>query len=464
MESKNSQLAASQDALSAGEGEAGARALSAEESQAEVDALTEQVTNDEKYIAQAKASYATKMDEWKERKRLRTEEVASIQKAIEILSSDDAKDTMSSSFKSQGGFFLQNSNDQAAQARCSPKRRGNRAIEQLKEGARRHRDFRLAALAVSVSAEINGAAQAKTKGHFDVVVKSIDRMISDLNAEYDEDLKTKEDCEADRMSNTKTAKKAAQAMDDETALINRKKAFIADCQAEIKSIDATVKETKLQREEAQIARRKGKLEYEAAKAEDEQAINLMGAAVDVLNKFYTDNKLAMLQRLAQAPVVEAGAAPPPPPSTWSEPYGGAKGENNGVLSILSMIKSDVQKDIKLATAAEKESIKDYDTFMSSTKALLEELASNKASLEGEIGSAETAISESKTLRGEKKAVLTDTLKFLRTIAPSCDYIAVNFELRKQNREAEIDGLVGAKASLLGGTDLKPVSMLQHPCP
>merc|ERR1719321_1293826 len=221
---------------------------------------------------------------------------------------------MSSSFKSQGFFFLQSSSDEG---RCSPKRRGRRAMEQLKEGARKHRDFRLAALAVSVSAEINGVAQAKTKGHFDVVVKSIDRMISDLHAEYDEDMKTKEDCEADRMANTKTAKKAAQAMDDETALINRKKAFIADCQAEIKSIDAKVKETNLQRDEATIARRMAKLEYEAAKAEDEQAINLMGAAVDVLNKFYADNKLAMLQRSAQAPEVEAGAAPPPPPTTWA---------------------------------------------------------------------------------------------------------------------------------------------------
>ena len=52
-------------------------------------------------------SYAVKVTEWKERKRLRTEEVASISKAIEILSSDDAKDTMSSSFKSQGNFFLE---------------------------------------------------------------------------------------------------------------------------------------------------------------------------------------------------------------------------------------------------------------------------------------------------------------------------------------------------------------------
>merc|ERR1719449_326528 len=125
MGSKNSQLSAAQDALSGGEGEGAARALNAQESQDEVDSLTTQVENDEKYIGQAEDSYAVKMTEWKERKRLRTEEVASISKAIEILSSDDAKDLMSSSFKSQGGFLLQDSEDDS-QGRCSPRRRGHR--------------------------------------------------------------------------------------------------------------------------------------------------------------------------------------------------------------------------------------------------------------------------------------------------------------------------------------------------
>merc|ERR1719378_2025323 len=76
MGSKNSQLSAAQDALSGGEGEGAARALNAQESQDEVDALTTQVQNDEKYVAQAEDAYAVKMTDWKERKRLRTEEVA----------------------------------------------------------------------------------------------------------------------------------------------------------------------------------------------------------------------------------------------------------------------------------------------------------------------------------------------------------------------------------------------------
>merc|ERR1719161_1364568 len=92
MGSKNDQLGAAQDALNGGEGEGAARALSMEESQEEVDALTTQVENDEKYIGQAEDAYAVKITEWKERKRLRTEEIASISKAISILASDDAKD------------------------------------------------------------------------------------------------------------------------------------------------------------------------------------------------------------------------------------------------------------------------------------------------------------------------------------------------------------------------------------
>jgi len=396
---------------------------------------------------------------------LRTEEIASISKAIEILASDDAKDTMSSSFKSNmGTFFLQN--DEETEARCSPKRRGHKAIEKLKEGAQKHSDSRLAALAVSVSMDMTSSTKAK--GHFDKIVKSIDDMITDLHAEYDEDMKTKEACEADRMSNTKTAKKAAQAMDDETALINRKKALIADCQAEIAAIVAKTKETNLQRDEATVGRNKEKLEYDAAKADDEAAAKLIMASKSVLEKFYSDNSLALAQMKAHGkqPVVVAGEAPPPPPTTFSEPYGGAKGETNGIIALLDMVHADVEKDIKTATTIEKDSIADYDNFMSESKTLLETLASNKSELEGEIGGAETAISDSRTLRSDKKTLLDDTMSFLRSIAPSCDYMAVNFELRKSNREAEIDGLMGAKTALLGGTDQKLVNTMfvQEPCP
>merc|ERR1719199_508038 len=254
---------------------------------------------------------------------------------------------MSSSFKSQGNFLLQD------QVESSKRKVVTKVVAKLREMAGKHSDPRLAALAVSV--------HLGAKGHFDKIVKEVMKMVSDLHEEADEDLKTKETCEADRMSNTKTAKKSAQSMDDETALINRKKADIEAMQKEIAGIVAHVKELKLQLEEAQIQRAKENREYKAAKAQDEAAAVLIGKSKDVLQKFYTDNGLALAQTASHVaqhsgsaqPEVVAGEAPPPPPSTFGgEPYGGNKGATNGIISILEMVKTDVEKDIRTATEQE----------------------------------------------------------------------------------------------------------------
>merc|ERR550537_1116532 len=205
----------------------------------------------------------------------------------------------------------------------------------------------------------------RAQGHFDEVVKGIEEIMEDLHKENDMDLKVKEDCENDRDKNTKIAKNSAYKIDEETSIIVRKEASTDAKIAEIARLEQEKKDLNLQRDEATVQRRKDKLEYEAAKADDETAVTLIGKAVDALAKFYTDNGLALAQvhhatRMDPGP---AGSAPPPPPTTWSEPYGGAKGENNGVQSILAMIKDDINKDIKTADKAEKESIADYDAFM-----------------------------------------------------------------------------------------------------
>merc|ERR1719313_1587112 len=201
-----------------------------------------------------------------------------------------------------------------------------------------------------------------------------------------------------------------------------------------------------------IQRTKENLEFKQAKADDEAAAVLIGKAGDVLDKFYQDNALAVAQTKVHTQArQEPAAAPPPPPSTWSEPYGGAKGATNGILGILEMVKADVEKDIKTATAEEEKAKSEYETFKSETESLVESLEDQKSSLEGEVGAAESAVVDAKTTRADKKKILDDTMNFLRSIAQNCDYMAVNFELRKQNREAEIDGLVEAGAALEGGS-------------
>jgi len=289
-----------------------------------------------------------------------------------------------------------------------------------------------------------------TKGHFDEITESIDKMVVDLKAEYEEDLNKKTQCETDRMTNTKIAKQNAQGMDDETARVARKQAEIDEKTKEVEDIVAHVKELKLQMEEAQVQRTKEANEYAAAKTMDEQAGQLVQKSMDVLAKFYQDEGLALVQQRATR-ATAPGEAPPPPPATFSQPYGGNTAESGGIQSIMGMIKDDIEKDIRTATDEENKAATDFADFNSETEAMISSLESEKTSLEGEIGAAEKAMVEAKSTRDKKKGVLDDTLDLLKSIAPGCDFMAVNFELRKANRESEVDGLYEAKASLQGGS-------------
>merc|ERR1719265_1943603 len=105
MEAKTSQLTAAKEALLEKSGENGARGEALANSESEKSDLEGQNERDTQFLADTKQTCETKADEWSERKRLRAGEIASIQEAIGILRSDDARDTFSRSFASQG--FLQ---------------------------------------------------------------------------------------------------------------------------------------------------------------------------------------------------------------------------------------------------------------------------------------------------------------------------------------------------------------------
>merc|ERR1719261_1971293 len=309
---------------------------------------------------------------------------------------------------------------------CSPKHRARKAVAIMKKVGSELKSTKMAALAARIS--------MSSTGHFDAIIADLEEQAKTLNKEEEADLVHKEQCEEDRQKNTKIAKEQSQKIDDNTAFIDRKNEFIADPKQEIADL-----ETELQ--EARDQRALEKTAYEGNKAADESAVALIEQTMAVLNKFYEDNGLA----LVQAP----GEAPPPPPQTWSEPYGGAQGESNGIQGILGLIKEDVNKDIKVATQEEEDAVKEFEDLESETASTISLLEGEIANFEDQKGGAEQAITEEESQRQDNKNTLDDTIDFLKSIAPDCDYISVNFEIRKKNRWAERDGLEKAKAILSG---------------
>jgi len=280
----------------------------------------------------------------------------------------------------------------------------------------------------------------------------IDEMIQTLKDEEKEDLKSKEECETNRMDQTKEARKASIEIDDASDAISREEAKIAEWKDQIKLKEEEIKKLEEDLKAATDARAEEKAEFEKNKADDEAAADLIEKAMGVLKTFYEEN-FSMLQAHggANGIVVEAGKAPPPPPPTWSEPYGGAQGESKGIQAILQMILDDVKDDIAKAEEAEKAAVEAFEKFKTDTENSIKLAQETITDLETKVAGAEKVIVEQKTIKEDTLKTLKASIEEIQAAEPGCNFMTVNFEVRSKNRQLEIDGLLKAKAILTGGS-------------
>lgn len=432
MEAKGEQRDAATEALTKMEKEKGAAAMSKSEAQEEVDDLTEQVENDEKYIQQVRDSLKEKKAEWGERQRIRSAELEAISKAIEILHNDDSRDLFKRSFASHGMMFLQ-------VARTSSRLSAQKSVlSALQKVARVSSDDRLLSIANQV---------AKSGNHFDKVIAAIDDMIAVLKHEEVEDLKTKEDCESDRASNTRKAAKSSRTIDELTDTMTSLQAKIEELSKQIETAQAEVAKLEEEMAAAKKVRDEEHAEYLTNKADDDEALKQVKEATEVMQNFYGDLKDGKVFMQESGP---AGKAPPPPPKTWDDPnYGGKTGESNGIIEILKMVQEDISRDIRKANEEEEKASQLYNETKDENNAekktlngLITSLNSTRAENAGDLKEAkESRISEKRSLDGH--------LKSIENAEPGCNFFVINYHVRRSNRHIEIDGLVKAKAILQG---------------
>jgi len=427
---KQGQLDAAQKALTKMASETGAKGMSRQESQDEVDALKKQVQDDTKFIGQTEKALADKKKAWQVRSDLRAGELAAISKAISILHNDDSRDLFKKSFDSQFLQVTQTSHKAMAQ-------RAEKAFAAIKDAARRSGDRRLMALA---------SAAPSVKGKFDPIIKAIEKMVTQLQKEEDTDLDIKQTCEKDRMDDTRLAAVTSREIDDNTDLITKLTTEIAECEKEIEELQAEHKKTKDALAAAQKMRNDENAEWKQTDSDDKLAAETVKNAKDVLTKWYAENSF-----LQQGPVtgMEAGEAPPPPPPT---DFGGAKtGESKGIVAIMEMVYEDIVKDRNDAKADEDAAQKEFDNFKTDSEDNMKALKKEEQATDKRMGAAETKKVQTEKQRTTAKGKLDGVLSKITDINPNCEYYMVNYPMRTKNRQIEIDGLNKAKAILQGGT-------------
>jgi len=249
---------------------------------------------------------------------------------------------------------------------------------------------------------------------------------------------------------------------------------VADAQARVVALDKSVAEASKQRKEEHA-------EYTQNMTLNQAAIQLIFKAKNRLQKFYNPamhvkktRELTEEERMIkaaggeiapEAPQYIAGTtqtvfiqmhkqasedegAPPPPPETFGA-YQKKGGKSNSIMALMDMLTKELESDRQAAEHEEKTAERDYTELVADaqesraqeTKSITTKEAS-KANLEG-------VLEDTKADNVIKGDQLAQTNSYIAELHSSCDFIVANFEVRKEARTNEIEGLKSAKAVLSG---------------
>lgn len=449
--------------------EGDARGKSRDESQNEVDALEEQVKADKAFITQVNEAFKVKTKEWEARKEVRKTEILAMSQALAVLASDDAKDQFKASFESQGYLLIQKAH------RTSLRNSGRR----VKVAAR------LLNLLGSETGNMQLQKLATMLGNeaINLVIEKIDEIVAAKKEEEGEDLTKKQDCESGLAKYAAEARKDALSMDDATESIARETTKVEELKVQIKDQEEKKKSLEKQLEEMKTIRDRETEDYKVAKLDDEKAVELVEEAIVIMKDWKNAKDASLISQKKMTMIagavnelhdavkpkatsfiqlhaaakqnpeyaVAAGQAPLPPPSTWETgaEYGGATGEQTGIVSILDMVAGDIKNDIAKAKSEEDEAQAEYEKLKADLEAEVEATEKAITAYKEDKAEREKKIEEEKEARATDKESLDSKVELYNGMKPGCDFLLVNFDVRTKARQTEVDGLQKAKAILQG---------------
>jgi len=451
--SKEKEIEMATEAIETKMARAGELAVSVVQSKDALEDEKEEMADTQKFLAQLESECGTKEKEWAARSATRSQEIAAISEAIGILNDDDALDVfkkaMPSSFAQQSGSFLQK-----LDAKASRTHKAQAILAGLG-----HKSTNLKLFLYT----LNQKLKQKSAGGFDDVMKMIDDMVVLLGKNAAEDEKQKAYCEdeLDKAADEESATKTKLGQVDATLAELTDK--IGTLMEEISALTAGIAALDKSVADATEMRKEEHAEYVESMQMNEAAMGLVKKAQQRMQKFYNPTLYKAppkTERTMEQKVIDAGTfvqlhrrsdvAPPPAPEVATGPL--AKNEKSaGVIGMMDTIIKDLGDAMKEAEYAEKTAQKDYAELMSDSQ---ETRAGDAKSLTGK-ETAKATTEEELTMAKETRSATAIDLKQVQTLIgdlhASCDFILQNFDLRKEARTNEIEGLKNAKAVLAGAS-------------
>jgi len=393
------------------------------------DDTTADLAADEKFFEETKNAAEAKAAEWSTRTRLRTEELAGMEGAIQILEGG------SKTFEEATTTFLQLKSVQQHQIT-------KKSFVEFKKLASKFRSTGLAKL----------VAVMKNGGHFDKVMIMIDQMMVVLRKEEQDDIEHRDRCENGQNANSNEI----EDVESEIKKTEKKMEHLGrEKKGKQDDLDKTKDEIKASKKDLADMldmRNKEHAEFVRALQMDAEAVSLIEMAVVRLSKYYKENKIPL--GFVQAP--EYSQDPDKAPETTFSGADAHQSESTGIVSILSMIKEDLQKEMKEGKADEAKAQAEYEKQSGALQESLDAQKATKVSLEKEIAGLDDSIASAESYKNEKKDDLDAEEDMKKSLKTDCEWVKTHFDSRRDARKQEMAGLVEAKNFLAGVEAGEPV--------
>jgi len=413
----------------------------------ELDDTTVQMKADTELFDDTKAACTAKAAEWNERVRARSEEMAGINKGLEILTSDEARAMFTKAIKPgmEAAAFFQESSVADSQPAM-------KAYKKLKAVAMKTKSLRLAQI----------AAQLRTGGHFDAVIVEIDKMIAVHKEDEQDDIEQRDWCKEETFKNEQEAARYEYKVEKHNTRIMKLTKKLEDLEVSKQQTIAAITDTREDIASMESTRIEEHNAFEGAKSDDEQASALLAAAIEAMGAFYKNNKIDQGEiqggakaALVQAPEFEVSEDQAPDASFSSA--GKSGGESKGIISLMTMIKEDLDDEVKNGVKNEKKNQASFEKAHTAAHKLLSDLLAKKTNLESSIADTNKEINDETIEKEGTQSLLDEEREYLASIKPDCDWILKEFTPRRETRGEEVQALIEAKGMLAGAA---PPSMIE----
>lgn len=419
---KDAEISSGKDVIDSKSKQAAENVEMLAQAKADLKDTSKQLDADEKFLASAQDRCANMDQEFADRKKMRTEEIAAVGEALGILTSDDAHDQFNKSLN-----FIQKRSVQG-----TPVYRARiRAARLFLEAGVKSGSPRLSELAVTVRTDV-----------FAKVKKAIDDMLTQLKTEQDDERKHRDWCISELNSNDKQTTDAYDAQDSLATTLEELTLEVKKLNEEIAASKKQIADTLLEMKHAGEDRVAENKQYQETVADQKATQVILKKALDRLKAFYSKGSAALVQAHFGQAVRQA-----PPPG-----FGGDYKKNagsTGVVMLLGGVIKESEATESKATATEQESQAAYEGYVKESNTLVDALNKGVAEKTGALAKADGAIARTKKDQMDNLAELENLHNIAAELHKSCDFTIKNYELRQNARAAEMEALKQGMAILSG---------------